>query len=221
MNFKNTIEFLSLNYKKEITKIILLAVLLLVVNTIIFIFAPQIFVFVLSLVFSIIFLYLYVSRYSSMKDKIYLERENEFLKIISYFKIFITNNFNVYQAFEALLPYCSTWLKEKVEELLINIDEDKSVQPFIDFAKLFNNLLIENVLLSIYQMIEEGENSNNLNRFSLLFDDIERANQEALEEKKIKSLDSMNAFPLIGAGYITIVLVFGVFTILGDLINVL
>ena len=221
MSFKETINFLSLDYKKEIIKIILIILCLTLINVLSFIFVEQMFVCVLCLIISVLFIYLYVSRYASMKERIYLERESEFLKVISYFKIFITNNFNVYQAFEALLPYSSSWLKEQIEKLLVNIDEDKSVRPFIDFSKLFNNLLIENVLLSIYQMIEEGENSNNLNRFSLLFDDIEKANQEALELKKEKSLDSMNAFPLIGAGYITIVLVFGVFTILGDLVNVI
>ena len=70
-------------------------------------------------------------------------------------------------------------------------------------------------------MIEEGENPNNLSHFSLIYDDIAKANQDALEAKKEKSLDSMNMFPLVGAGYITIVLVFGVFTVIGDLMNVI
>lgn len=221
MTIKQTMQFLNLDFKKEILKIVLIFLALLVINTVVFLFVEQTFVLILTLLTSIALLYLYISRYSSLKSKIYSDREDEFLKVISYFKIFLTNGFNVYQAFEALLPYCSSFLKEEVEKLLISIDEDKSVQPFIDFAKLFDNLLIENILLAIYQMIEEGENANNLSHFSLIFDDIAKSNQEILEQKKEKSLDTMNIFPLIGAGYITIVLIFGVFTIIGGLIDVL
>ena len=221
MKFNDTLEFLNLSYKKEITKIIFLTIFLVSLNVVMFMFVKQTFINILVVLGSCVFIYMFISRYSSMKTSIYQKREDEYLKIISYFKIFITNNYNVYQAFESLLPYCSDFLKEEVETLLKNIDEDKSVQPFINFSKSFDNILIENINLAIYQMIEEGENPNNLSHFSLIYDDIAKANQDALEAKKEKSLDSMNMFPLVGAGYITIVLVFGVFTVIGDLMNVI
>ena len=137
------------------------------------------------------------------------------------FKIFISNNTNFYNLLEALIPYCSYWMKEEVEKLLRNIDEDKSVQPFVDFGKIFNNSIIENVMISIYQMIDEGENIHSLSQFSLLFNEFSKSNDEETYEKKVKSLDSMYTFPLIGAGIITIVLTFGLFSIIGDLINVI
>ena len=180
MKFKDTLEFLNLSYKKEITKIIFLIIFLVSLNVVMFMFVKQTFINILVVLVSCVFIYMFVSRYSSMKTSIYQKREDEYLKIISYFKIFITNNYNVYQAFESLLPYCSDFLKEEVETLLKNIDEDKSVQPFINFSKSFDNILIENINLAIYQMIEEGENPNNLSHFSLIYDDIAKANQDAL-----------------------------------------
>lgn len=220
-NFKKTLNFLSLDYKKEITKIVFLSILLICLNTLLFIFNKTIAVNIIALVGSITLLYLYASRYSSLKKQLMKERENEFISIISYFKIFISNNLNVYNSLEALLPYCSYWMKEEVEKLLRNIDEDKSVQPFVDFGKVFNNTVIENVMISIYQMIDEGENMHSLSQFSLLFNEFSKNNDEEAYEKKIKSLDSMNTFPLIGAGVITIILTFGLFSIIGDLINVI
>lgn len=220
-NFKKTLNFLSLDYKKEMTKIIVLSVILIGANVALFIFNKTIAINIVVLVVSIIFIYLYVSRYSSLVKQLKKERENEFISIISYFKIFISNNLNVYNSLEALIPYCSYWMKEEVEKLLRNIDEDKSVQPFVDFGKIFNNSIIENVMISIYQMIDEGENIHSLSQFSLLFNEFSKSNDEEAYEKKVKSLDSMNTFPLIGAGIITIVLTFGLFSIIGDLINVI
>lgn len=218
-NFKNTINFLSLDYKKEMSKIILISVILLILNVSSFLLINTLALSILILIISITLLYLYISKYSSLERQIIKDRENEFISIISYFKIFITNNFNVYSSFEALLPYCSFWMKEEVEKLLKNIDEDKSVQPFVDFGKKFQNTIIENVMISIYQMIDEGENIHNLSQFSLLFNEFAKNNEEEMFEKKTKSLDTVNTFPLIGAASITIILTFGIFTIIGDLLN--
>mgnify|MGYP003297993930 FL=1 len=112
-------------------------------------------------------------------------------------------------------------MKEAIGNLLKNIDEDKSVQPFVDFARLFNNTIIENVMISIYQMIDEGENVHSVSQFSLLFNEFAKNNEENAFDKKVKSLESLNTFPLIGAAAITIILTFGIFSIIGDLINVI
>jgi hypothetical protein len=84
-----------------------------------------------------------------MKEKIYKERENEFIKVISYFKIFITNNFNVYSSFKATLPYASIWLKEEIEKLLNEIDVDKSIQPFINFASLGITAIVSIIIMTL------------------------------------------------------------------------
>ena len=220
-NFKKTCEFLSLDYKKELTKIISLVTLTCLMVIALFIFYKMIAINIVTLITSILIKYLYISRYSSLKQNLLKERVNEFISIISYFKIFITNNFNVYSSFEALTPYCSHWMKEEVENLLKSIDEDKSVQPFVDFAKKFNNTVIENVMISIYQMIDEGENIQSLSQFSLLFNEFAKTNEDSSFDKKVKSMDTMNTFPLIGAAAITIILTFGIFSIIGDLINVI
>ena len=220
-NFKKTCEFLSLDYKKELTKIISLITITLLMTITLFIFNKMIAINIVTLITSILINYLYISRYASLKQNLLKERVNEFISIISYFKIFITNNFNVYSSFEALTPYCSQWMKEEVENLLKNIDEDKSVQPFVDFAKKFNNTVIENVMISIYQMIDEGENIQSLSQFSLLFNEFAKTNEDSLFDKKVKSMDTMNTFPLIGAAAITIILTFGISSIIGDLINVI
>ena len=219
--FKSLLAYLDLDYKKEIRNIILITLALLIINIASFLFLKQMFLSLIFLIFSVVIIYLYISRYSSLKTKLIKERKEELISIISYFEIFILNNYNVYNSIQSLLPYCSGWMSDKISSLLEKIDEDKSVVPFIEFSKEFDDPIIENLLISIYQMIEEGENTNGLTQFSFLFKEINKKHQEENLEKKISSLDSMNVFPLIGAGSITIILTIGVLSIVGDLINVL
>lgn len=76
-------------------------------------------------------------------------------------------------------------------------------------------------MLSIYQMVDQGESSEQLTHFNLLFDEISKARNNEMIEQKKKSLSNMSTFPLAGAGLITISLTISILTILGDLINVI
>lgn len=165
--------------------------------------------------------YLYISRYGDMVKKKKEERNNEFVSLLSYFEIFITNRNNVYKSFEAIIPYASPWMKDKINVLLKEIDNDKSVAPFINFSKNFSYLVIQNVMIAIFQMIEQGESKASLMQFDYLFLSLSDALYHELIERKNKAVDSLNAFPLFGAGIITIILTLSIMSILGDIVNVI
>ena len=128
---------------------------------------------------------------------------------------------NVYQSFRMLIPYCSSWMQDKVETLLKEIDADKSVQPFVNFANNFQQLSTHSLMLSIYQMVDQGENTHQLKQFDVIFTELARNRNREMMEQKLNSLSNMSTYPLIGAGLITVTLTMSILTILGDLINVL
>ena len=76
-------------------------------------------------------------------------------------------------------------------------------------------------MLSIYQMVDQGENSEQLMQFNIIFDELSKSRNKEMVEQKDKSLSSMSTFPLIGAGMITVTLTISILSILGDLINVI
>ena len=220
-NLKETIEFVGLSYKKELT-------IVLVINIVFFVGAVLFFLFLKNIIYAAFILvaiavldYFMFSRYSDKKKTILKNRENELVSIISYFDVYIRNNKNVYQSFNQLIPYCSNWMKEKVEDLLKEIDEDKSVQPYVNFANNFQNLSMHSLMISIYQMVDQGESAEQLTHFNVIFEEISRVRQQEMINQKDKALSGMSTFPLIGAGMITIALTISILTILGDLINVL
>lgn len=218
---KETIEFVGLSYQKEMVKLLLINLVFLVALLLIYIFLKN-FISSIFLLIGLLFLdFFLLTQYSDKKKNILKNRENELIAVISYFEVYIQNNNNIYQSFNQLIPYCSDWMKEKVETLLKEIDTDKSVQPFINFANNFQQLSTSSLMLSIYQMIDQGENSEQLIQFNIIFDELSRTRHKEMVEQKEKSLGSMSTFPLVGAALITVTLTISILSILGDLINVI
>ena len=220
-SFKQTIEFVGLSYKKELLKIILVNALTLIGGIIAYLFTKNIVIPIVTFILLGLLDFFLLTRYSDKKKAILKNRENELIAIISYFEVYIQNNNNVYQSFNQLIPYCSDWMKERIETLLKEIDEDKTVQPFINFAKNFQQLSTHSLMLSIYQMVDQGENSEQLLQFNVIYDELAKNRNKEMTEQKERSLSSMSTFPLIGAGLITVSLTISILSILGDLINVL
>jgi hypothetical protein len=221
MKIKETMLFVGASYKTEILKITLINIagisfvclMLLVLNQIIFA--------ILAILGLLVLNYFILSSYQDKKALLIKERENELITLISYFEIYIQNRQNVYQSFNMLIPFCSTWMKDKIAHLLNEIDLDKSVQPFINFANNFQQISASSLMLSIFQMVDQGENVNQLTQFHLVFDELAKSRNHQLMEQKDKHMTGMYVYPLIGAGLITITLTISILSILGDVINVL
>ena len=218
---KETIEFTGLSYKKEMLKIILINIVFLIGTVLLFIFFKNVIYSMFGVILIAVIDYVLFSQYSDKKKAVIKGREDELVAIISYFDVYIRNNNNVYQSFNLLIPYCSFWMKTKIEELIADIDKDKTVQPFVNFANNFKNISTQALMLSIYQMIDQGESPEQLTHFNVLFDEISKNRNQEMVEQKNKALSNMSVYPLIGAGLITISLTISILTILGDLVNVI
>lgn len=220
-NFKKTIEFLGLNYKKEQIKIIVSNVVLLALFAVLLIFNRTPFVIVIGVLVILGINYYIFSSYSLRKQKLDKDRADEFVYVISYFRIFISNRNNVYQSFNKIIDYSSDWMKEKLEIFLRAIDGDKSIKPFTDLADRFELPIARNVLVSIYQMVEQGETSEQLNQFTILFEQMSKTLNDERKDRKLRSFDLVGFFPIVGAGLVTIALTFSMLSLVGDMINVI
>ena len=220
-SFKDRIISLGLSYQKEILILIVINILVLGIGAGAYLYFSHWLTFLVMGIVLIGANFLYLSRYGSLEKQREKDHVDELISLLSYLEIFISNGNNVYTSFKMLIPYCSTFMEDAINSLLNQIDADKSVGPFITFAAKFHNRVIESLMLSIYQMVENGENVIELTEFDLLFNNIKNKSQEELIDSKKKSLDSLNSFPLIGAGAITIILSISIISIIGDYINVI
>lgn len=218
---KKQIEYCGLNYSSEIRKIILLNIISLIVALITYFFTKNISLIISFSALVLVFNYQIVSNYSAKVKLLDEERENEFVTIISYFEIFISNKNNVYQSFSKTIPYCSDWMKDVMSNFLKDIDGDKTIQPFINFANNFKIKIVTNIMLSIYTMVDQGESFEQINQFQILFEQLQKSKRIENLEKKQRSLSILASLPLVGAAGMTIALTISVIQIIGDLVNVI
>ena len=218
---KSRIEALGLNYNKEIAIMAIIFILFALGGFAIYFFLKETMIGIIVMVLGLAVDAYYLTRYSALEKNMEKEHIEELVSLLSYFEIYISNKNNVYNSFKMLLPYCSVFMDDAINELLNHIDQDKTVGPYIRFATKFNSSVVESLMLSIYQMVDNGENINQFSEFDLHFSNIRSKHQDDLIDSKKKSLDSLNVYPLIGAGLITITLSLSIISIIGDYVNVI
>lgn len=217
---KDNISYIGLSFTKEAIFFTLINLMMISGAILLLIFKVTNFIILIYIIFIPLVDYLFLGRYKNMVSKINENHNNEFVSLLSYFEIYISNKNNVYKSLEMLIPFASDWMGEKLKDLLNEIDIDKSVIPYVRFAKNFTYLVIENVMISIYQMVEEGGDENNLSHFDYVFSSLYSSLSTSKITNHEKNMDSLNAFPLFGAGLITITLTLSIIALLGELTNV-
>lgn len=213
------IDKLGLSLKKEIIYFSVINFVLILSFILCGIFAKKPLFFGIGPGFAVVFSIYFVTRYDSMINKINNENLFEFSHLFSFFRIYIKNGYNVYNALKEITNFANKNLKEMLQKLLTEIDDDKTVQPFINFAHNFGEIIIEELMISIYQMIDDGEQSNYLTQFEFIFDKFSEEINEKQLKKKDSRLGTISSAPLIGSCFLIIVITIGIVGILGEITN--
>ena len=151
---------LNKDFKNEITRNILLNLAIILCSVLIVFLTKNLLILIYFAAFLILFNFYYYTRYSRLINKNNNNLINDFIDTFSYFRIYISNNRNVYISLKEISNYATSYVRGKLLELTNEIDEDKSLKPFLKFASYFNNKNVEEVMIAIYEMIDEGSNEN-------------------------------------------------------------
>ena len=218
-NIKKYVDKLGLNYRQEKHKMIFLNGVILIGGIGLFFLSMQ--VTVLLITFSGLALgnYWIIFRYQKRVEEMAYLHEKEFVTAFGIFQIYVSNQYNVYQALQETSYYLSPWMKEIFERLLRGIDEDKTITPFINFAHNFRPLIIEQVMTSVFQMVDSGNGVGHLSQFSILFSRYSDDHLKDEIQKHDDHFESLNLLPLFGAGILAVDIVVGVVQIIGGFIN--
>ncbi|NCA95843.1 MAG: hypothetical protein EOM74_02565 [Methanomicrobia archaeon] len=217
--FEKIINEIGLDYKREIRRIVFITIFLLLLSAIAIFFLKKPYLFILLPLIIITVTILFRQHYIKQKANRIYAMQKEFVKLFTYFEVFIVNGINVYKSLERIGDYCSSTVKGHIDALLSQIDEDKSVLPFVRFARKFESLIIEQAMISIYQLIDQGNSEARLNQFHLIFEKIADQHYADNFDKTKKNLDGLNIYPLVGAGLITIMITFGIISMIGGIVS--
>lgn len=174
---------------------------------------------VLPIVVGLIMLYLYFSLFFKERKIEAIVLEKEFVTLFTYFQVYLKNGYNIYNALKEISYFASPALKDDFENLLVSIDEDKSVQPYINFAHIFKPVIYEQFMISIYQMVENGPNEKYLRQFDVIFEKISSEVYRDEQLKRERKINNANVTPLLGAALLIIMITVGVVSIVGGMIS--
>ncbi len=219
MKFKKRLENIGLNYKKEIAIYVVVILLLITSSGLGYFFLRSLYILVASLGFALIFTFIYFSRYSSMEEKQKLDNINDFINVFTFFKTYIKNDYNIYSSLKEISTFSNQFTLEKLNILINEIDNDKTVEPFIRFARNYDLLIIEQLMISVFQMVDQGNNSSYINQFDILFSKLKDEQYQKDNGRKEKRLSSLTVFPMIGSGYLIIVISVGVVQMIGEMLS--
>ncbi len=212
--YRQYFERLSLNAHHETIKILVFNIFVIPFSIMFGLFTSWI-GGIISSVIGIMLLNLFLSQgYQLQIEKNAEMRIMAFIDAFTIVKIFINNNYNVYRAIEETIRYVKPILKDDLTWLLEDIDIDKSVQPFVKFARTFAPLIIEELMIGLYQLDIQGGSRQQLEGFDYMFNQFETHKTNDQRRRYDDRLDSMNMWPLIGAGLIAIDLLIGVIEII-------
>lgn len=162
---------------------------------------------------------LFFRRYDYLLERRRVNLELEFIEVFSYLRIYLSNSESVYRSLVQSSEYTSQQMKNEINMFVKKIDEDKTIKPFIEFSNLFKNKLIEEVMISLYQMIDGGFTNNYLNQFITLFDNFKNRYLNEDLHKRIKKMDLFNSLSLFGGAYIMLLILLLIVNAIGGLIN--
>lgn len=210
---------LNLNPKKELLKFLIGNLVVIAISiALIFIFKSLFYIAVL-VVGVLLFSYAFFYRYDQFENDKRKRLEIEFVEVFSYLRIYLTNKETVYTALTKASEYTSKEMNSKINEFLLKIDEDKSIVPFLEFGRYFHNKTIEEVMISLYQMVDGGYAENYINQFVLVFENLrKRSNEESLHNR-YKKMNNLNLITLIGSGYLMMVMLIVIVSVIGEMTN--
>ncbi len=218
-NLRNKIESLNLDFNKEMMKLGVVN-LILIIATIALAFINFNVIAISLLAGSIIiFNYFFLSRYSKIERERKIKLDESFIEVFSFLRIYLSNKETVYHSLNEVKAFADKALEEKLNLLISQIDEDKSIKPYIDFASIFHDKVIEEVMIALYEITNSGSSDMYLNQFNKIFEELKTRIENEKSYKRIKFFENLNIFSVAGSGIIMITLSLAVISLLGGMIN--
>lgn len=218
---KNSMQIVGKNPKKEILVFVLGCLLILSIDVPLYLYKGISFLLAIPLFILIFFAYFYFTRYSSAIKKLYEDRMEEFIRLFTFLGIYINDGLNVFHALESIQQFATPSFLPLLKQLVAEIEEDKSVTPFVNFASNFTDISVKEVMISVYQMVDQGEGGKFIAQFQHLFGRLSDEKHAMLKQKRIDSLNKLSIMPLLGSGVTMFMITFSLVDIMGGIMNVL
>ncbi|MDY2889563.1 MAG: hypothetical protein SOU19_08410 [Candidatus Caccosoma sp.] len=166
--------------------------------------------------YSLIYLIMHFLSIKSKYKQLVNAKEIAFNAFYRYVITLLKNNNILFSALQTSLEYIDEVLIDDVNELILDIENDTSLEPFLNFMNNFEDESIKQMIIMLYKIQEIGvvdEVLDSINDSIIKIQDTSISNYIIREEKRI---EKYYFIPIILSALIMLLISFYVFTLLGD-----
>ncbi len=189
-------EKLQINYKKNLLNLLLKVGALAILSIVaIFTISYQVGIIILCLILPVYLIH--SMQLESRYRNLVAAKEIAFFGFYRYLINMLENKIIIYNALKETVELIDEALKPDVLKLIEDIENDSSIQPFIDFSNQFENVQIKQMILILYQSQENAKNAKLLDNMGNTLFQIQNDSLEDYVEKEVKGLEKYYFFPLV------------------------
>jgi hypothetical protein len=144
-------------------------------------------------------------------------RQKDMIDAYRLIKVMLMQAVSPYQALQTILPFVKSDLAENIHDLLMAIDQDKSIHPYLHFASGFHSLMIEQLFFALYQLENQGGQGQQLQQFQYLFDQAEHQYYQSQLNQFHEGMQNANGYVMVATGMIAFSLLIGVMQLIAGM----
>ena len=144
-------------------------------------------------------------------------RQKDMIDAYRLIKVMLMQAVSPYQALQTILPFVKSDLAENIHDLLMAIDQDKSIHPYLHFASGFHSLMIEQLFFALYQLENQGGQGQQLQQFQYLFDQAEHQYYQSQLNQFHEGMQNANGYVMVATGMIAFSLLIGVIQLIAGM----
>ena len=167
-------------------------------------------------VMGFIYVFLHYSNLKSLVKQLTNSKEIAFNGFYRYVVTLLKNNHILYSALQASLEYVDEVLVDDVNQLINDMENDTTMEPFLNFSMSFDDENIKQMIILLYKTQDSGiidDVLDSINDCIVNLQDTSIKNYIYKEEKKI---EKYYMFPIILSAVVMIMVSFYVFSLIGE-----
>ena len=206
---------LKIDYKKDLIITIAVFSFILAVGVVLS-FVYSLIIGIIIWVIGFIYVFLHYSNLKSLVKQLTNSKEIAFSGFYRYVVTLLKNNHILYSALQASLEYVDEVLVDDVNQLINEMENDTTMEPFLNFSMSFDDENIKQMIILLYKTQDSGiidDVLDSINDCIVNLQDTSIKNYIYKEEKKI---EKYYMFPIILSAVVMIMVSFYVFSLIGE-----
>lgn len=168
-----------------------------------------------SLAFYCCYLYLFFQHPDSVIKKKRIALRMEFVRLFSFFRIFLDNGHSVYGALLETRVYAKGEMLSLFDRLIEEIDANKTIEPYLHFADAFDSIEIKQALIATYELSLDG-GKDRFEHFSSVFTRVSDEKRDEDFDRFKNKLANLNFLPLVGSAFSMALVAIAVIILMGS-----